>query len=196
MMSITKATTSLKLIQSSKAQAVRKLLNPCKSQAAIFSKKLNLTSETRQIGDKEKSLIKEQSEETSTKIGSSDNQNVDTRDSISGDHRGRNLSIGDKVVLFLFSEKGKYNRISDIPDRVALSEFRRAYDMQRIIGCSVTMIILGLVVYFGIRRTKRQISESPIHGELLDSTIDGFGHNVGQPRPARNTARREYREGT
>ena len=125
-----------------------------------------------------------------------DNQNVDTRDSISGDHRGRNLSIGDKVVLFLFSEKGKYNRISDIPDRVALSEFRRAYDMQRIIGCSVTMIILGLVVYFGIRRTKRQISESPIHGELLDSTIDGFGHNVGQPRPARNTARGEYREGT
>ena len=112
-MSITKATISLKLIQSSKAQAVRKLLSPCKSQAAIFSKKLNLTSETRQISDKEKSLIKEQSEETSAKIGSSDNQNVDTRDSISGDHRGRNLSIGDKVVLFLFSEKNsKSHRLS------------------------------------------------------------------------------------
>ena len=196
MMSITKATTSLKLIQSSKTQAMRKLLHPCKSHAAIFSKKLSLTSEARQISNDEKSLTKEESKETSPKAGLSDNQTVDTRDRISGDHRGRNLNIGDKLVLFLFSEKGKYNRISDIPDRVALSEFRRAYDMQRIIGCSATMIILGFVVYFGIRRTKRQISESPIHGELLDSTITSLGHNVGQPRPARTTVRGDYKEGT
>ena len=191
MMSITKATTSLKLLHSSNSQTVRKLLNQCKSQVTIFSKMLSLSSETRQISDDQKSIIKDKSKVTSTKTGFSDIQNVDAPDRLSGDHKGRNLSMGDKFVLFFFSEKGKYNRISDIPDRVALSEFRRAYDMQRIIGCSATMIILGLVVYFGIRRTKRQISESPIHGELLDSTIDGFGHNVGQPRPARTTARGE-----
>ena len=192
MMSITKATTTLKLLHSSNSQTVRKLLNQCKSQVTISSKMLSLSRDSRQISDDEKRLIKEESKETSTKTGFSDIQNVDTPDRLSGDHKGRNLSMGDKFVLFFFSEKGKYNRISDIPDRVALSEFRRAYDMQRIIGCSVTMIILGLVVYFGIRRTKRQISESPIHGELLDSTIDGFGHNVGQPRPARTTARGEH----
>ena len=95
------------------------------------------------------------------------------------------LKKRDKYVLFWFSQKGKYKSMSDIPERITLGEFKRAYDMQRIIGCSVTMVFMCIFVYIGIKYEKYRIANSEYHGERLEKFSEQHGHDVGQRRPAR-----------
>ena len=91
----------------------------------------------------------------------------------------------DKWVLLWFSPKGKYKSVNDIPSHISLGEFKRAYDMQRIIGCSVTMVLMLIFVYAGIKYEKYQIAKSDYQGERLETFSQHHGHDVGQRRPAR-----------
>ena len=93
------------------------------------------------------------------------------------------LKKHDKWVLYWFSHK-KYKSFSEIPSPIKYSERKRAYDMQRIVGCSVLMVLMVIGTWVGIRYQKKLIRESEYHGERYETFTVGLGHDVGQPRPS------------
>ena len=93
------------------------------------------------------------------------------------------LKTADKYVLLVFSPKGKYKSINDIPDRISVGEFQRAYSMQRIYGGSFLIVFFLVLFYAVVKQQKWEIENSESIGEGFEAFSKSHGHDVGQKRP-------------
>jgi len=95
----------------------------------------------------------------------------------------KHLTRTNKYVMYFWGIKGKYKTVDDVPDLVPTKELRNAFDKQRIVGCTASMIIMFIIAYITVKYEKWAIANSDNYGERHWNNTISSGNYVGQPRP-------------
>jgi len=151
-------------------------------------RKLVLASSTRMChGAKETAVAKKEAPKTAV------SQNENENETIMHSTQKRKLDLRDRFVLYLFSEKGKYKSIKDVPTVVSYYEMGKAYDMQRVYGMLFCMVVSLVVAYLFVKWQKKDIEESEYHGQRLWEASKAAAE-IGAPPP--NITKRHKEEWT
>jgi len=148
-----------------------------------------LVSSTRMChGAKEKALVEK--EAAKTEVSVKDDSGKVFKDFVPKTQ----LHTWDRVVVYVFSEKGRYKSLQDVPHEVPNATRHRAYDKQRVYGLMFMVVACFIICIYTIFWTKKDIDESEYYGQRWYENKYGIARDVGFVAPTNFTKRRRDNE--
>ena len=148
-----------------------------------------LVSSTRMChGAKEKALVEK--EAAKTEVSVKDDSGKVFKDFVPKTP----LHTWDRVVVYVFSEKGRYKSLQDVPHEVPSTTRHRAYDKQRIYGMMFCVVACFIICIYTIFWTKKDIEESEYYGQRWYENKYGIAREVGFVAPTNFTKRHRDHE--